>query len=132
MSCYIEFQHSPFHRATLTSSVGSKLCSLFIYSGGGFRWTKVDVSIQVGTTLYTQTVNKGVEWTTSITLNEKFEDAVSYINVKFGDYTFSKGDFTISKATPEDQQLLKQNADRNAHLKFKYNVYTGDECCLIL
>lgn len=116
----------------MRGNFGSKQCKMFVYSGGGFRWTKIDISIQVGTMLFAQTVNLGTEWKFDLTLNENFEDAITYINVQFGDYTFSKGKLTIGKDTPETQQLLKQRMERNAHLQIQYTINTGEECCLIL
>lgn len=130
--CYIEFQHSPWHRATLQGDSDSRACELFLYSGGGFRWTKIDVSVQIGTMLVKKTINLGTEWTFSLILNENLEDAITNINVQFGDYTFSKGKFTIGKGTPESRQMLKQKMERNAHLGMKYTIDDGEGCCIIL
>ncbi|KAF9957330.1 hypothetical protein BGZ72_001925 [Mortierella alpina] len=131
MSAFLKFQTMK-HLATFQGDFGSRSCKLGIYSGGGFRWTKVDVSIQIGTMLFNQTVKLGNEWTYDLTLNENFEDAITYLSIKFGDFTFDKAEFYIGKGAPEVQQTLKQRIERNAHLQIKTSINTGDECCLIL
>ncbi|KAF9946811.1 hypothetical protein BGZ70_003020 [Mortierella alpina] len=130
MSSFIKFQTMK-HLATFQGDYGSRSCKLGIYSGGGLRWTKKDVSIQIGTMLFNQTVKLGNEWTYDLVLNENFEDAITYISVKFGDYTFDKAEFYIGKAESQIQQTLKQRIERNAHLQIKTSINTG-ECCLIL
>ncbi|KAF9329123.1 hypothetical protein BGZ91_000693 [Linnemannia elongata] len=130
--CYLEYQHTPWHRATVKGYSDSKMCDLFLYAGGGFRWTKVDVSVQIGTLLFKKTINLGTEWTFSLTLNENLEDAITSINVQFGDYTFKKGKLTIGKGTPESRHSLKQRMERNADMGIKYDIDDGEGCCIIL
>ncbi|KAG0311432.1 hypothetical protein BGZ99_010172 [Dissophora globulifera] len=131
MKSAILFHHTPKYDATLKGEFGSELCELIIYAGGGFRWTKIDVSIQIGTTLFKKTVNLGTKFTFQLVLNEKFEDAITYINVQFGDYTFKKATHFIGTGPSEYQQLLKERMERNTHLKTEFAISTG-ECCLIL
>ncbi|KAG0207991.1 hypothetical protein BGX28_000935 [Mortierella sp. GBA30] len=111
---------------------GARRIKFSFYSGGGFRWTKREISAQIGTLLFKQTVTLGTRWEYEITLNEDLEDAISYINIKFGDDTFTKASVIITNGTPDWRELMKQRIEMNRHLKLDVKLDEGAECCLIL
>lgn len=105
------------------------LIELILYSGGGFRWNKINIEIAYGKQLLKYQQNLGMKHTYKFLNTENIYEVLENLTIKFGDYNFNTLKVVVQPGSEEYFDNIKKACDLNKNIKIKC---VQDEKCVIV
>lgn len=117
-------------RHNISFGFNNNQVELILYSGGGFRWNKINVEINYGKQLLKYNdLNFGTKYTYKFVNTENIYEVLENLTIKFGDYNFDNLKVVVTPSSKHYFDNIKKACDLNKNIKIKC---VQDEKCIIL